>query len=390
MEFIKDSKVDVRRISPKEGHYFFGYYDLKAYSKDGKHHLCNKVDFIDRMPTEDDVLKLGVIDLETNEFSQFAETTAWNFQQGTLLQWHGKKENTVFYNIRRDNEYYTVEHNLTSGEKSYFPAVACLSQDGSKGLKINFNRIYDFRPGYGYAGLKDKFYDVNTPEDDGVFLVDTKTGEEKQIIDYERLKKLFPIEGMENAKFVINHITFNPSGTRFLILLRNFPLEGSGYKSTSLITSDLEGNVCLLIKDQYISHYYWKNDTQILAHCRPDKEAGLFLIDDITGDYVQYEGKYLDGGDNDIHCIYSPDRRYIIGDGYPDADQCRNLYIYDTVTGKEARIFRVYSMAVDIVDMRCDLHARFNEDGTKVSFDSTHEGKRCVYEFDFEPEKFFR
>jgi hypothetical protein len=140
-------------------------------------------------------------------------------------------------------------------------------------LKINFNRIYDFRPGYGYAGVKDKFFDVNTPKDDGVFLVDTKTGEEKQIIDYERLKKLFPIDGMENAKFVINHITFNPSGTRFLILLRNFPLEGSGYKSTSLITSDLEGNVCLLIKDQYISHYYWKNDTQIVAHCRPDKEA---------------------------------------------------------------------------------------------------------------------
>ena len=78
------------------------------------------MDFIDRMPTEDDVLKLGVIDLEINEFSQFAETTAWNFQQGTLLQWHGKKENTVFYNIRRDNEYYTVEHNLTSGEKVIF------------------------------------------------------------------------------------------------------------------------------------------------------------------------------------------------------------------------------------------------------------------------------
>ena len=99
-------------------------------------------------------------------------------------------------------------------------------------MKINFNRIYDFRPGYGYAGLKDKFYDVNTPEDDGVFLV-------------------------------------------------------------------------------------------------------------------------------------------------------------DTVTGKEARILRAYSMTVDIVDMRCDLHARFNEDGTKVSFDSTHEEKRGVYEFDFEPEKFF-
>ena len=37
-----------------------------------------------------------------------------------------------------------------------------------------------------------------------------------------------------------------------------------------------------------------------------------------------------------------------------------------------------------------DNMAYFNEDGTKVSFDSTHEGKRGVYEFDFEPERFFR
>lgn len=33
-------------------------------------------------------------------------------------------------------------------------------------------------------------------------------------------------------------------------------------------------------------------------------------------------------------------------------------------------------------DIRCDLHARFNPQGTKVSFDSVHTGRRQICELD--------
>ena len=43
-------------------------------------------------------------------------------------------------------------------------------------------------------------------------------------------------------------------------------------------------------------------------------------------------------------------------------------------------------------DLRCDLHPRWNEDGSMISFDSTHEGQRAVYIIDAEQvkEEFFR
>ena len=40
MEFegIRDNLVPVRSISPEDGNFFFGYYDLMAYSPDGRRH----------------------------------------------------------------------------------------------------------------------------------------------------------------------------------------------------------------------------------------------------------------------------------------------------------------------------------------------------------------
>ncbi len=174
-----DAKYDIRKISPDdEYHYFFGYYDLNAYHKNGKYHLANRVKFMDRLPKEDDVCELGYIDLETREFTKFAETTAWNFQQGALMTYNAENYDEVFYNVRHGaHEYATCIHDLKTGAKRYTDrACGCISPDGKYGLAINFARIYDFRPGYGYAGPKDLFYEINNPEDDGIYLVDMQTG----------------------------------------------------------------------------------------------------------------------------------------------------------------------------------------------------------------------
>ena len=42
-----------------------------------------------------------------------------------------------------------------------------------------------------------------------------------------------------------------------------------------------------------------------------------------------------------------------------------------------------YSMLPSCVDIRCDLHPRWNRTGTAFSFDSTHEGFRGIYEVSF-------
>ena len=137
-------------------------------------------------------------------------------------------------------------------------------------------------------------------------------------------------------------------------MVRNFPSDsGSGW-GTTLITSDLEGNMHLVLENTFVSHYCWKNGNQILATCAQDGTAGLFLLNDLTNEYRQLKSPYPGGPlGGDIHCLYSPDRRYILGDGYPDAEGCRPLFLYDTETEDIKILLRSKSNLDDNWDIRC-------------------------------------
>lgn len=376
--------LKIREISPEEGQYFFGYYDLQPYHSSGKYHLCHKVPFVDRIPEPEDVAELGYIDLETHKFHKIAETTAWNFQQGAMLQWYG--EDHILYNIRSGNGFKTAITNWKTGETVTRPMPSAnVSADGRYSLSINFSRIFDFRPGYGYAGVPDPFYEAKYPAEDGVWLQDLKTGESKLIISYERMAREFPQPPYTDHKLVVNHITFNPSGTRFLMLLRDMPGPGGRHR-TMLLTSDLEGNMYKLTDYEVNSHYHWKDDREILMIYGtgergffPFKHA-LFRMEDQTPHkmLIPEEQFYTD-----IHCLYSPDRRYITGDSYPDKiESKRTIFLYDTETKQCMKLARIYSNEFPITDLRCDLHVRWHPFEKKLSFDSNATGRRTIQEMD--------
>ncbi len=381
MEMLRDAKAEIKIINKEDGYYyFFGYYDLQPFDSEDRFHLCHRVKFMDRLPAKDDVCELGVLDPDTKEFIKYSQTTAWNFQQGAMLQWFVPDESIV-YNVREGDGFNTEIKNIKTGEIRRLPlAVANISNDRKYGLCLNMSRIFDFRPGYGYSEVPDPYYDIKAPEDDGVFLMDMETGEYKLIINYADIIKQFPREPYTDCKLVVNHITFNPSGTRFLFLLRNFR-EGNAMWNTQLLTSDLEGNMCSLSDYISNSHYNWKNDNQILivtSHTGNTRD-NLCLRDDFTGDTIMYDLPELH---EDIHCLYSPNQRYIIGDGYPIKEDYRKLWLYDTKENKAMLLVSVYSYKAALGDVRCDLHARWNHKGNKITFDSNHNGVRCVCEMD--------
>ncbi len=377
-------ELKMRELSPEDGHYFFGYYDLQPYHPNGRFHLAHKVQFVDRLPEADDVAELGYIDTETRTFHKIAETTAWNFQQGAMLQWYG--EDHILYNVRKGDHFETAITNWKTGETRYCPLPSAhVSADGRYSLSINFSRIFDFRPGYGYAGKPDPFAEVKHPAEDGIFLQNLQTGEYKLIVSYERMAKEFPQAPYTDEKIVVNHITFNPSAKRFLFLLRNFP-GAVGRHRTMLLTSDLEGNLYKLTDYEVNSHYHWKNDEEILmvygtgvVGFYPFKHA-LFRMEDQTPHKMWIPEKQLIG---DVHCLYSPDRRYISGDGYPGReDRKRKLYLYDTQTEQCIVLAAIPVTDPPLTDLRCDLHARWNPAGDKLSLDSNATGRRTVMEID--------
>ena len=380
MVSIKDAKVEIRRLSPKDGfHYFFGYYDNPAFCVQDKKHLCHKVNFWDRLPVKDDICELGTIDIKTGVWEKVAETSAFNFQQGAMLQWNPKNpDKEIIYNIRQGDEYRSVIHNIETGKIHTLPAaLANVSQDGKWGLSINMNRLYDFRPGYGYSCLKDYWYETAQPKDDGIWVIDMEKGDKKLILDYSEMGRLFSVS--PNEKLLINHITFSPDNNRFVFLLRTFPTSNKTWH-TGTGTIDKEGNDFHLMNPMSMaSHYNWRDEKNLLIWAEVKGFQGMHLITDKKDESIYFNNDFFY---KDVHCIYSPDKKYVLGDGYLDGESFRQIYLFNMETKTRTLLLRAKSDPVADGDIRADLHNRWSRDGKLVSFDSTHEGFRGLYLID--------
>lgn len=369
--------VIVTRMSPEDGgHYFFGYYDIPAFHPSKALHLCHKTAFMDRLPEAADHCQIGILDMESGAFQKIADTNSWNFQQGAMLQWNPANENEIIYNRYTEGTYQGVIKNVETGaERILERPVANVSPDGRWGLSVNMSRVYDFRPGYGYCNQKDPLAAVDIPEDDGVHLIDMESGRARLILSYRQINDAIPQPEQPERKIVINHLTFNRESDRFLFLVRVFP-DASGQWTTALGTSDRQGRLYCLRPYAYASHYYWAERGRLMIYGGWDHGGGLYVLQDGTPAEERYDSPLFR---KDIHCSYSPDGEWIIGDGYQDDEQYRPVYLYHLSSGRGMMIGRFYSPLPTVTDIRCDLHCRWSPDGEAVSFDSIHEGFRGVY-----------
>lgn len=366
-------KINLTANKKENEHFFFGYYDLQPYSADNSMHLAHKVGFMDRAPRKGDFAEIGFIRTNSGTFVPLAETRAWNFQQGALTQWFQDGRSVVFNDF--DGEKYVSRAVDLSGKEiaRYERPFACISRKADKALSVNFSRIYDFRKGYGYFNIPDEHRTVGAPDDDGIFSVDLDSGKSKLIFSYADMKEAFREAPFTDMKLVVNHITFNPSGTKFVFLLRNFG-EAEKKWGTVLAVADLKGNIKKLTNFEVNSHYSWRDDDVLMIYSGLP-EWGVYFIDTVSGKRERLFDPLCDK--DDIHCNYSPDRSCFIGDGYPQNDM-RSLYFYDFASKRSKELLKVFSMPVSDVDIRCDLHARWSADGSRISYDTTENGCREI------------
>jgi hypothetical protein len=369
-----------QRITGPDGHYFFGYYDVPFMDKTNRYHLCHKAPFIDRLPEKDDSAEIGMIDLmDGSRYVPLAATTAWNFQQGAFLRWHPAKSDCVIYNVRTASGYASEILNVRTGEKEALPLpLATVAPDGKRGLSVNFSRMFDFRPGYGYNGFGDENYDVAAPEDDGIFLVDLETKAVRLVLSLSAIRDFLKSRNSHVAegKILVNHINFNTSGTYFAALVRTFAT-GENEWSTATLTGRYDGTDLYLLSDYKLaSHYFWKNEDELLIWAAHRDGTMLYLLKNKSDEYIKFTDECfkLDG-----HCSYSDDKNYILYDSYPDSEGYRHLFVYDVKSGAKARAYKFKSIAPKSLDIRCDLHPRFMPGTKNISFDSTHEGFRGIY-----------
>ena len=217
---IREALLPARRVTTG-AHHFFGYYDKCPWDGGGRFLLAMQVGFADRMPEADDVARIGMIDLDdADRWIPLAETTAWGWQQGAMLQWLPQAPaRQIIYNAREDHRFIAVVQDVFTGETRKLPRAIFALHD-SAALCLNFARNSRTRPGYGYAGLPDPGADDPHPSADGIFWMDLDSGENRLIISLRQLRDFQPKPSMSAGEHWCNHIHIAPDGSNFICLHR--------------------------------------------------------------------------------------------------------------------------------------------------------------------------
>ena len=372
-----------RALTPKTSHCFFGYYDKCPWDTTGQYMLCLKTPFARRMPRPHEPASVCIIDLENdNQMREIAETTAWCWQQGCMLQWYGEgADQYILYNDFLNGYYVTVVCDRDGKMVKILqrPTYA-VSKDGRKILSLNFARLHYCRPGYGYVGQPFPERNFLSQGNDGIFLVDTGSGESRLIISLDQITKISPREEFPQSIHYFNHIEFNPSSTRFVFYHRWKSKAGSMEK-TRMYTAAPDGSDMYCLSDHgIVSHYTWKDDNHLLAWAaHPLAGQKYYLYEDKTNHVtVVGDGVLTEDG----HPSYSSDDRWILTDTYPNSRRCRDLLLFDTRDLKRYDLGRFFVPYAFDGPIRCDLHPRWSPNGEEVCFDSVHEGKRRMYTMD--------
>ncbi len=404
MELVTPVKPQAMTRPP--GHHFFGYYNLTPWDSTGRYLLALESDFDGRPPAANNVARIGLIDThQGNAWRTLANTRAWNWQQACMLQWlPSAPDRWIIYNDRIDGKAVAVLRDVFSGESRTLPLpVYAVSHDGRTALTLNFARLHRVRPGYGYAGLKDRTIHQRCPEHDGIWWMNLETGRYRQIISLRQLADFHPLPSMRGMIHKVNHIQFNTDDSRFVFFHRwrtyRGPLRDVLFRAwrkgqykflarrsfppdsyTRALTARPDGSDLRIVSDDgMVSHFDWRDDRYILAYALvAGRGKHYYRFDEQTGQAEMVGEDHFNG---DGHCSYSPDRRWFVTDTYP-REYKRWLILFDLITNRRIDLGAFHSPSCYARDFRCDLHPRWNRDGTKICFDSVHEGTRQIYVMD--------
>jgi hypothetical protein len=380
-------KYNWRKLSPDDGNFFFGYYDRNPWNEDNSKHLALKAPQCERLPLPGETAEAGYIEKNTGEFIKCAETRAWCHQQGAMQQWLKHLSDTFIFNdydVRKQSlvcRVYQIGKGIIG---QYDLPVYVLSPDGNWGISLNFSRIP--RRGYSYADVPVPDNKHPDSDNDGLFLMDMRTGKSKLIVSYADIIEKYPIQyELAERYWWLNHPGFNCDSTKLLFLFRHCGNSQVPYPwSTNMYTVNIDGSgLNCVLPDVYwqnkISHQLWaKEPDEILLDANWRGKGSEYIV---TKDVPGGTCRLISAGMGPMgHLIFSPDGGKMLADTYPQ-NNIQSLAIVNTENGQYEILgnFKHTMPNKYPVDVRCDLHPRWSADGSLITVDSIHSGKRQIY-----------
>ena len=363
-----------RVITKGPRHHWFGYYDKLQFDRSGRYVLGMQVAFEHRSPRADDVIGIGMVDLQDGDrWIDLGESRAWCWQQGCMLQWVPESRTEVIWNDRQDGRFVSHILDVETRVKRTLPhPVYALSPDGRSAITCDFRRIADVRPGYGYNGLPDPYAEELAPAGSGVSHVDLQTGRSRMVLSLADMARRGPIPNSQlGVKHYFNHLLFSPGGSRFIALHRwRYP---NGRRLTRLVTARPDGSdLRIVIPNGYASHFIWRDEEHILAQSREwlgESKWNNFLFEDREGGRVEAVGHgVLDPAG---HLSYLPGGEWILNDTYPQGPKrMQTPHLFHVGSGRRINLGAFHLPALYTGEWRVDTHPRCSRDSRYVCIDA--------------------
>lgn len=360
---------------------FFGYYDKSPENADGGFTLFHTTMLsTSKKPSARVPASITLKDNLSHEVFHIETSYAYNWQQGTKLQWLTNR-NFIFNIFDRESQSYRAVIYDTDGilvSKLQFPIYDCFSDKYA--LSLTFERLNALRRDYGYR-CHDMSYDLSdAQQSDGIFFCDIKSNKSHLLLSLEDLSKLKPLPSMKRAHHKVNHIMISPNGERFMFIHRWITQNGKRYDRLVVANKD-GGKLKVVADDEMVCHCCWYDDETIIGYMRhPSFGDGFYRIDLKDCDVSLLSEKLCHLSDG--HPSFYGKR--MIFDSYPDRSRMKHLYLYDIEKDTLNELGEFYESLKYFEETRCDLHPRWSEGGRSVFIDSVHEGKRKLYKIQLE------
>jgi len=353
---------------------FFGYYDKSPVNQNGKYMIYHKSSYpSNKKPVADQPISVVLYDLMQHKEICLFPSSAWNWQQGTKLQWISASR-FIFNDYDKERDIYISKIvNAENGEIEKVIDFPVYEAGEDFAISLNFSLLNLMRPDYGYRNMKS--YHEHKQSEDGICWIDFKSNSSKLLLSLDDCIHLHARQNMNNARHWINHIMLAPDQKHFIFLHR---WNKDGRKYDALILSDLAGKeLRCLADDDMVSHCCWINNTEIIAYMRAKNSGDKYYRINIVTGSREILGKGIIDNYGDGHPgVYD---QMLLFDTYPNKARMKELFVFDMNTAKIVKLAEFFESLCYYGETRCDLHPRWSPDGKEVFFDSVHSGKRHLY-----------
>jgi hypothetical protein len=282
--------LESKQLTTSPKHHFFGYIGHVQnipWNQSGRHLVALQTDFQERLPRAQDAAEIVLLDSQNNYAVRVVDRTrAWNPQQGTMLYWNPDAPETQFFFNDRDpqtGKIFCALYDVSTGKRireyrfdDTPVGNSGVAQRGGWFAAINYARLARLRPVTGYPEAFDWTVGVRHPTDDGVFKVNTRTGEKRLLVSFKQLADAIrPLRPeVDKEHLFINHTLNNRDSDRIFFFVRgNFDDKTNRINQGFIIRPDGSG---ITLMKQFIGGH-------------PEWESGPRMIGDINGRQIIYE-----------------------------------------------------------------------------------------------------